>query len=146
MNIHKALVHEFMDLMEIFQNTQNKFNEKSRDIVKTQVLLINPQATEEDIERAIEEGPHMIFKSDRAKAAAESLRYVQTKSKEIQKIEQSMNEVHQLFVEVAFLVDQQSEVIDRIAFQIQNVKRDIEEGNQHLKNAKRIQRRPCLVM
>jgi t-SNARE complex subunit (syntaxin) len=43
---------------------------------------------------------------------------VVARHKEVLKLEKSLQEVHQLFVDMAALVDQQGEVIDRIAFRV----------------------------
>jgi len=142
---HKSLLKEFLDLMQDYQTIQNNYNEKSRDLVKTQMLIVNPAATEQDIEKAIEQGPDQVFAMDRRRAAQESYDYIQSRHNEILKIEKSLEEVHQMFLDMAVLVEEQSEVIDRIAYQVSNAKRDIKLAKEDLKEANRIQRRKCVV-
>jgi len=145
-NIHTSLLEDFMDLMQDYQGIQNKHNEEMRKLVKTQVLLVNPDAKDEDVEKAIEAGPQLIFTSDRAKAAQESLRYIQNKHTEILKLEKSLEEVHQLFVDMAVLVQEQSETINRISYQVSNAKKDILIATEELRAANKIQRRKCRIM
>jgi t-SNARE complex subunit (syntaxin) len=144
-NSHKSLTKEFLDLMQEYQTIQKNYNEKSRDIVKAQVILVNPSATEQDVERAIELGPDQVFAMDRRKAAMESYNYIQNRHDEILKIERSLEEVHQMFVDMAVLVEEQSEVIDRIAFQVQNVKKDVRAATEELREANKIQRQKCSI-
>jgi len=145
-NIHTSLLEDFLDLMQDYQGIQNKHNEEMRKLVKTQVLLVDPKATDEDVEKAIEAGPQLIFASDRAKAAAESLKYIQNKHTEILKLEKSLEEVHQLFVDMAVLVQEQSETINRIGYQVVNAKKDILTGTDDLRKANKIQnRRVCII-
>lgn len=91
--------------MQEYQTAQNNFSEKSRDLVKAQVLLVNPAATDQEvritqflpfllivskIERAIEVGPEQLFAMDRRRAAQESYDYIQSRHNEILKIEKSL--------------------------------------------------------
>lgn len=139
------------------------------------MLVANPDATEADIEKAIEQGPEQVFAQGRRQAAQESYDYIQHRHNEILKIEKSLEveptlicvlleihlqEVHQLFVDMAVLVDEQSEVIDRVAFQVSNVKAgssifwllfaplitlDIRLAAEELREANKIKRRQCVI-
>eukprot|EP01128_Nolandella_sp_AFSM9_P006457 TRINITY_DN3325_c0_g1_i1.p1 TRINITY_DN3325_c0_g1~~TRINITY_DN3325_c0_g1_i1.p1 ORF type:complete len:265 (+),score=68.20 TRINITY_DN3325_c0_g1_i1:236-1030(+) len=144
-NAHKSVLNEFLDIMQDYQTTQNNYNEKSRDLVKAQVLVVNPNATNEDVEKAITLGPAQVFAMDRHRAAQESYDYIQHRHDEILKIERSLDEVHQMFVDMAVLVDEQSEVIGRIAFQVSNVKADIKLATEELREANKIKRRQCVI-
>jgi len=146
-NIHKALLTSFMDTMRQYQEVQSTYKERSRDIIKKQVQLVNPDATNEEVEKAIESGSEQIFStSDRAKVASEALAYVQERHKEILKLQKSLEEVHQMFVDLAVLVEQQGEVIDRIAFNINHAKDDVLEATKELQEAHKQSKRKCSVM
>lgn len=46
---------------------------------------------------------------------------------------------------MAVLVEEQSEVIDRIAYQVANVKKDVRAATEELREANRIQRQKCSI-
>jgi len=144
-NIHTSLSEDYLDLMQDYHGIQNKHNEEMRRLVKTQVLLVDPKATDEDVDKAIEAVPQLIFASERTKAAQESLKYIQNKHTEILKLEKSLEEVHQLFVDMAVLVQEQSETINRIAFQVSDAKKDIILGTEELRQANKIRRKKCTI-
>lgn len=50
-----------------------------------------------------------------------------------------------MFLDMAVLVEEQSEVIDRIAFQVTNVKNDVRTATNELREANKIQRRKCVI-
>ena len=50
--------------------------------------------------------------------ANESYNYVVSRHKEVLNLEKNLQEVHQLFVDMAALVDREEEVINRIAFRV----------------------------
>jgi len=144
-NIHGTLLEDFLDIMQEYQATQNNHNEEMRRLVKAQVQLVDPDATDETVEKAIVGGTQMIFSSEKAKAAQESLIYIENKHMEILKLERSLEEVHKLFLDMSVLVQEQSEMINSIAFQVANAKNDIREGTNELREADKIKRNRCLI-
>jgi len=146
-NIHKALLSLFMEAMHEYQAVQSSYKDNSREIIKKQVQVVNPDATSDDIERAINDGPEVIFStSERAKVATEALAYMQERHKEILKLQKSLEEVHQMFVDLAVLVDQQGEVIDRIAYNINNAKDDVLKATEELRQAHKDSKKKCVLM
>jgi syntaxin 1A/syntaxin 1B/2/3 len=144
-NIHGTLVEDFLDMIHEYQAIQNNHNEEMRRLVKAQVRLVDPSATDETVEKAIMGGPQMIFSSEKAKAAQESLNYIQNKHTEILKLEKSLEEVNQLFVDMSVLVQQQSEMINNITDQVGDAKNDIREGTEELRKAYKIKKKNCLI-
>jgi len=126
-NIHSSLMSAFVKTMQEYQEIQNRYQEDSRQLLVTQVRLKNPNATEEEIQRKINSGDsaQLQLASTKLDLANESYNYVVARHKEVLKLERSLQEVHQLFVDMAALVDQQGEVIDRIAFRIANARADV---------------------
>jgi len=146
-NLHTSLLNEFLEIMQCYQSLQNKHNEEMRSIVKNQVLIVKPNATEDEVEQVIQSGSDQIFitNSARGRAAQDSLNYIKDRHNEILQLEKSLEEVHQLFVDMAVLVKEQSEKLNRIAFQVQNVKRDVLAATDELKQAQRIKKKTCVV-
>jgi len=146
-NIHGALMSQFVITMQRYQDIQNNYNEKSRDILVTQVKLKNPNASDADIQAKIDSGDtqQLAIASNKLDMANESYNYVQARHKEILKLEKSLQEVHQLFVDMAALVDAQGEVIDRISFRVANAKADVAIAKEELTEAYRIKRRTCCI-
>jgi t-SNARE complex subunit (syntaxin) len=56
--------------------------------------------------------------SRRLDLAEESLRYAQMRHKDLRHLEKSLQEVQQLFVDMAAMVDRQGDVLDRVAFRV----------------------------
>lgn len=147
-NIRGALMSQYVLTMQRYQEIQTNYNDKSRDILITQVKLKNPNASEAEIQAKIDSGDTQQLQIASAKLdmANESYNYVAARHKEILKLEKSLQEVHQLFVDMAALVDAQGEVIDRIAFRVANAKADVAIAKDELTEAYRIKRRTCVVM
>ena len=57
---------------------------------------------------------------------------------EFKKLERSLVELHKLFLEMAALVQQQGEMIDNIAIQVEEAAERTKEGNKQLDNAAKL--------
>ncbi len=133
-----------MDNMQKYQDIQDRFSNFITHNTKNQVRLVNPEATEEDINQALEANPDQIFSlSSRATTA---LAYVQDRHQKILQLQRSLEEVQQMFIDLSALVQHQSEVVDRIAFNIHSAKEDVVVATQELKQAQKISRRKCSLM
>ena len=103
------------------------------------ILLTFFLLSQEEIQRKINSGDsaQLQLSSTKLDVANESYNYVVARHKEVLKLERSLQEVHQLFVDMAALVDQQGEVIDRIAFRIAFAKEEVALVNWILPKKKR---------
>lgn len=139
-NIYTSLAGDFSDAMAEYQYIQNKYNEERYRLVKTQVLLVNPDATNEEIETAI--GSRSIFVIDNGK---EALDYVKNKHEEILKLQQKIEGVHKSFADMQVLAQIQSETINRISYQVSTAKKEIVIATEELREAKKIKRKTCII-
>jgi t-SNARE complex subunit (syntaxin) len=132
--------------MRDYQTLRGMHKDRSRDIIKTQMRLVNPNATDEDLEKTIESGHEQIFATtERAKTAQEALISMQDRRKELIKLQKSLEEVHQMFIDLSILVETQGEVLNRIAYTINNTKEDVIKSTQELRITYK-QKRKCLLM
>jgi syntaxin 1A/syntaxin 1B/2/3 len=73
--------------------------------------------------------------------ATKALEDIQNKHRDVIKIEKSILELQQLFMDMAVLVAAQGEVIDRIAVHVDSAVNDTEEGVQALQKAVKLQKK-----
>ena len=59
---------------------------------------------------------------------------------EFVKLEQSIREVHELFLELSALVSQQGEMVNSIAYNVEQASDKVEKGREQLQDAERYQR------
>jgi syntaxin 1A/syntaxin 1B/2/3 len=72
--------------------------------------------------------------------AKKALEDIQTKHAEVVKIEKSILELQQLFMDMAVMIATQGEVIDQIAVHIDAAVEETSKGAVHLQKAVKIQR------
>lgn len=144
-NMQGALTRKFVEIMGEFQEIQSNYKKHLRDRVARQVKVANPAATEAEIEKAVDEGGEGIF-TDKLMSRADQTALnayadVQSKHEELIKLESSIREVHQLFLDMAILVEQQGELLDNIEDIVSHASTYVESGVVQLEKAKDLQKK-----
>ena len=156
-NLINTLTRKFIDMMKEYQNTQNKYKTEIKKKVKRQVQIVKPDATPEEIDAVLKSGKGAddVFKEAILKGeAADSIRNmymnVAGKYQDVLALEASVAEVHQMFLDLALLTEQQGELLDQIETQVKAASDYIEEGNKELTTAieiqKSIRQKQCCVI
>lgn len=113
---------------------------------------MKPNATKEEIEKIVQgEYGQMFSKQVQLQLiqiantaqrieAKKALEDIQNKHLEVVKIEKTILELQQLFVDMAVMISAQGEVIDQIAVHVENAIEDTEKGGNSLQKAIVIQR------
>ena len=108
---------------------------------KRQVQIVKPDATEDEMDAVIRSGgaDKLIQEQILTGEANESIKYmyqnINARYNEILAIEASVQELHQLFLDMALLVEQQGELLDSIEYQVQQSEEHVDKGNQEMVKA-----------
>jgi len=154
-NMQGALTKKFLDLMAEYQELQNKYKNKFRERVATQYKMVKPDATPEEIDEAIESGDTQIFAkaildTERKNQAKSALAYIESKSNDIKRLEQSIVELHNLFLDMAILVEAQGELIDQIEYNVTQTVENTKAGVINLqaanKSQKKSRKKLCIII
>lgn len=158
-NIQQTLEKRFIDVTRDLQEAKGTYRLRLRQNITRQVQIADPQATEDDIAEAIENGTahdliqralnrsslgHQAFQ-DKADDVAE-------KSKDIKELEQSMLKLKEMFEELAQLIEMQSEQIDAIEVTIDEAADNVRIGGSSLcslpvhLSSRVVALLPCLVL
>jgi len=122
-NLQQSMARQFLTLMKEYQELQVKYKTKYRERVEREYKITKPSATKEEIDLALESGKTDIFQQQLLdvqshQKAKESLIYIQSRHKDIMRLEQSIKELHVLFLDLGLLVTEQGELMDQIEFNV----------------------------
>mmetsp|Transcript_30192 Transcript_30192/g.97156 ORF Transcript_30192/g.97156 Transcript_30192/m.97156 type:complete len:161 (+) Transcript_30192:969-1451(+) len=126
---------------------QTNFKGKYKERVGRQLKVVRPDATDDDVERLLQDGGDSnIFKQQllqerSTQAAKNALADIQDKHRDIIRLEQSIVELHQLFVDMAVLVETQGEMLDQIEYSVQQAHQYVDRGVKQLEKAKESQKK-----
>lgn len=112
---------KFMATMNRFQQMQTTYQTKYKQQLERQYLLVKPTATREELDRLTEGNDgssrllnQQIFAMANRAQAQKTLAEMKERQHDIQSIEKSLRELHQMFVDMAMIVEQQGETLDKI--------------------------------
>jgi t-SNARE complex subunit (syntaxin) len=155
-NMVSTLTRKFIDVMKEYQNSQTKFKTDIKKKVKRQVQIVKPEATTEEIDAVFKSGggsgefvKTAILTDQPADAIRNAYMNVADKYQDVLVLEASVQELHQMFLDFATLVEKQGELLDQIETQVKEASDYIDQGNAEMVEAielqKSIRRKQCCI-
>ncbi|KAL7266652.1 hypothetical protein RUND412_010798 [Rhizina undulata] len=130
------LKDEVREVAEEYQRVELQFQKKYREQMARQYRIVNPEATEEEIEHVVTSGETQIFSqalmSTRVSSATSVNAAVRARNAEIQRIETTLVELLELFQQLNTMVEVQEEMVTNIAESSEQVVQDLESANEKL--------------
>ncbi|OAD05224.1 hypothetical protein MUCCIDRAFT_141644, partial [Mucor lusitanicus CBS 277.49] len=134
----QALKRKFIETIQRYQDIERTFEKRQRQRIERQILIVKPEATPHEIENAIDssDAPHIfahsLLNSSRLGDSTQVLDEVQTRHRDIKKIEKTILELHQLFLDMQTMVEMQQETVNNIEKTTEHAVHDLEQGNKHV--------------
>ncbi|XP_020095131.1 syntaxin-132-like [Ananas comosus] len=154
MSMTIALKKKLKDKMNDFQNLRQVIQDEYRETVERRVFTVTgSRPTEEMIDHLIETGnSEQIFQKaiqemGRGQVIA-TVEEIQERHDAVMEIEKRLHELHQVFMDMAVLVEAQGEILDNIECQVSNAVNHVQSGTDALRTAKSLQKksRKCMII
>lgn len=123
-SITAGLKKRLKDLMSEFTELRKRVQKEYREVVERRVRAVTGKhASEDEIDRIIETGEgETVFQQaflDQGKGKAmDTLAEIRERQRAVRDLEQSLLELHQIFLDMAVLVEVQGEMLDNIERQV----------------------------
>lgn len=124
-----------------YQQIESGYRKKMEDQMARQYRIVRPEATEAEVREAVSDTTNQqvfsqaLMQSDRRGQSQTALRNVENRHAAIQKIEQQMIELAELFQDMETLVVQQEESVTYIEAKAEEVQEDLYKGNEQISTA-----------
>jgi t-SNARE complex subunit (syntaxin) len=151
-NMHQALVRRLREHLTSFQKIQTAFADDVRQKAVRQLQVALPDATTDQAVALVEGGAtvadaiqqKMVLTQAQDqnvthKDIVQKLYGLQDRVSDLKKLEQSVVDLHQMFVEMAALVDKQGEMLDHIEFSVTSTKQNTAAAERALMEARKAQ-------
>ncbi|XP_044465819.1 syntaxin-132-like isoform X2 [Mangifera indica] len=154
MNVTNALTKKFKEVLTEFQTLRQRIQDEYREVVERRVITVTgSRPDEETIDNLIETGnSEQIFQ----KAIQEqgrgqvlnTLEEIQERHDAVKEIEKKLLDLHQVYLDMAVLVEAQGEILDNIESQVTNAVDHVNMGTDALRVAKSMQKksRKCMMI
>uniref|UniRef100_A0A8C8DV11 Syntaxin-1B n=1 Tax=Oryzias sinensis TaxID=183150 RepID=A0A8C8DV11_9TELE len=139
---HSTLSRKFVEVMTEYNTTQSKYRDRCKDRIQRQLEITGRTTTNEELEDMLESGKLAIFTDDikmDSQMTKQALNEIETRHTEIIKLENSIRELHDMFVDMAMLVESQGEMIDRIEYNVEHSVDYVERAVSDTKKAVKYQ-------
>uniref|UniRef100_A0A8C5D396 Syntaxin-3 n=1 Tax=Gouania willdenowi TaxID=441366 RepID=A0A8C5D396_GOUWI len=113
---HAILAKKFVEVMTKYNEAQVDFRDKSKGRIARQLEITGKATTDEELEEMLEGGNSAVFTAGitESKINQQALNEIEARHKDIMRLESSIKELHDMFVDIAMLVENQGGMIDRI--------------------------------
>ncbi|KAM4612196.1 syntaxin-3 [Polymixia lowei] len=113
---HAILAKKFVEVMTKYNEAQVDFRDKSKGRIARQLEITGKATTDDELEEMLEGGNAAVFSAGimDSKINQQALNEIEARHKDIMRLESSIKELHDMFVDIAMLVENQGCMIDRI--------------------------------
>ncbi|KAK1151940.1 syntaxin-1B [Acipenser oxyrinchus oxyrinchus] len=150
---HSTLSRKFVEVMTEYNTTQSKYRDRCKDRIQRQLEITGRTTTNEELEDMLESGKLAIFTDDikmDSQMTKQALNEIETRHTEIIKLENSIRELHDMFVDMAMLVESQGEMIDRIEYNVDHsvdfVERAVSDTKKAVKYQSKARRKKIMII
>ncbi|XP_028808390.1 syntaxin-132 isoform X2 [Neltuma alba] len=154
MNMTNSLTKRFKDLMTEFQTLRQRIQDEYREVVERRVITVTgTRPDDETIDQLIETGSsEQIFQKAMLETGRgqvlNTVEEIQERHDTVKEIEKRLLDLHQIYLDMAVLVDAQGEILDNIESQVANATDHVKSGTDALHTAKSLQKRSrkCMMI
>lgn len=151
-NIHATTLQNLVVTVRAYQAAQNEYKSSLQEKGRRQIKVVKPTATEEEVTEVMQTGDvNAIIREALLQPGSDPIAQaylnVVDKYQDVLRLEKSVTELHQMFVDLAILVEHQGEMLNNIEHQVATSKEYVKSGNAELVRAlkarKQTRRRMC---
>ncbi|XP_033075986.1 syntaxin-2 isoform X5 [Trachypithecus francoisi] len=135
---HSVLSRKFVEAMAEYNEAQTLFRERSKGRIQRQLEITGRTTTDDELEEMLESGKPSIFTSDiisDSQITRQALNEIESRHKDIMKLETSIRELHEMFMDMAMFVETQGEMINNIERNVMNATDYVEHAKEETKKA-----------
>ena len=116
-NQHSLLVRKFVGVMEEYNASQAEYRDKCKEQVKRQLAISGRDISDSDeLDNIVDQGTTIFTQGhlSEAEEAKKQCADIESRHEEIISLEASIKELHDMFIEMATMIELQGEVMDSI--------------------------------
>jgi len=150
---HSTLSRKFVEVMTEYNRTQTDYRERCKGRIQRQLEITGRKTTGEEIEDLLEQGNPAVFTQGiimETQQAKQTLADIEARHADIIKLENSIRELHDMFMDMAMLVESQGEMIDRIEYHVDQsveyVGKAMEDTKKALKYQSKARKKKIMIL
>ncbi|XP_030628032.1 syntaxin-11-like [Chanos chanos] len=145
-----TLSHSFHEVMTNYNAAELEEREKCRERIQRQAEILKKEVTVDQIDQIIQEGGWGAFSEELqtdGRSSRWALNQIKERHKELLKLEARLKEVHELFQDMAMLVEEQGAMLNNIEANVVATDDYLGKVNEQFKTAIKYRKKnPCFQM
>ncbi|XP_026854842.2 syntaxin-11-like [Electrophorus electricus] len=137
---YAGLSNNFRQAMMEYNDTEMTHRERCKTHIQRQMEIVGREVTGEQIEEMLENGQWNVFSENilsEGKTARSALSQIESRHRDLLELENRLKSIHEVFLDVAMLVEEQGPMIDYIYTNVQKTDAVLKEGLFKLGRAKK---------
>ncbi|ROI33815.1 Syntaxin-11 [Anabarilius grahami] len=140
---YASISNSFRDTMVEYNDAEMSHRESCKAYIQRQMEIVGREVTGDQIEEMLESGQWNVFSENmvsEGKTARSALIQIESRHTEMLQLERRIQSLHEVFLDVAVLLEEQSSMIDYIHTNVQSTEVEVREVLVKLERAKRLDR------
>ncbi|XP_047662353.1 syntaxin-1A isoform X2 [Tachysurus fulvidraco] len=140
---HSTLSRKFVEVMSEYNATQSSYRERCKGRIQRQLEITGRNTTNEELECMLESDNPAIFTSGiimDSNITQQAMNEIETRHNEIIKLENSIRELHDMFMDMAMLVESQGGLVNNIESNVRDAEEYVERAKENTKAAIKVQK------
>ncbi|XP_076233521.1 syntaxin-1A isoform X2 [Calliopsis andreniformis] len=141
---YTTMLRLFSEVMEEYNTSMLRYHEKCRLLLHQQKILIRKHILSEDLDKLLDSQENSLFVDnilEDSRVARQQLWDIQSRHRDIIKLEKSITEVRDMFTEMAFMIEKQGEQLNNVEYFAGRTADNVDSGRTDLKIAEKRSRR-----
>ncbi|XP_056337614.1 syntaxin-11b.2 [Danio aesculapii] len=137
---YSSISNSFRDAMVEYNDAEMSHKESCKAHIQRQMEIVGRDVTGEQIEEMLESGQWNVFSENmvsEGKTARSALIQIESRHTEMVQLERRIKSLHEVFLDVAMLVEEQSSMTDYIQTNVQSTEAEVRQVLVKLERAKR---------
>ncbi|KAG9336203.1 hypothetical protein JZ751_002550, partial [Albula glossodonta] len=142
-----GLTRSFHEAMSDYNHAEEVQRENCKNRIQRQVGIMGREVTGEQIEEMIETGKWNVFSENLltdGRTARSALNEIENRHKELLDLESRIRDIHDLFLQLAILVEEQGSMLENIEANVSSTQNYVMESTMQIKKAVKYKKsNPC---
>lgn len=137
---YASISSSFRDAMVEYNDAEMSHRESCKAYIQRQMEIVGREVTGDQIEEMLESSQWNVFSENmvsEGKTARSALIQIESRHTELLQLERRIQSLHEVFLDVAMLVEEQSSMIDYIHTNVQSTEMEVRDVLVKLERAKR---------
>ncbi|XP_026331199.1 syntaxin-like [Hyposmocoma kahamanoa] len=134
---HSTIKHKFCTIMKEYNSMQLEYRDRCRERIRRELHVIGRDVTDHELDELLEQPLENVFVDALNERAQLTMNDVEARHRDLVKLEQSIREMQELFLNLSIIVEKQQDIVDHIEFNVSATQNYVGRAKEEVRQAER---------